>query len=126
MPESRKEQIESYVQEQMEQFALIPAEEREMSPSIFRQKCLFEAMGYPVSYMFSNRIEKRDDGTYAMVKRSKPLEPIDFTLEDRPGIGGKLSTVAEKSGFDASFTNHDHDAVLFNSLICSVEVKELQ
>ena len=87
---------------------------------------VFEIFNLPSSYMLSHRIEKRDDGTYALVKRATPLEPIDLTLEDRPGISGKMTTLAEKTGFDSTFTNHEHDDVLFNALHCSVEVKELQ
>lgn len=126
MQEQTAEKVENYVEEQMKGYALIPVAERDMSPSVFKQKCLFEIFNLPPSYMLSHRIEKRDDGTYALIKRATPLEPIDLTLEDRPGVSGKMTTIAEKSGFDATFTNHDHDDVLFNALHCSVEVKELQ
>lgn len=126
MQEHTTQGIENYVEEQMKGYELIPIAERDMSPSVFKQKCLFEVFNLPPSYMLSHRIEKRDDGTYALVKRATPLEPIDLTLEDRPDVCGKITTIAEKTGFDSSFTNHDHDDVLFNALHCSVEVKELQ
>lgn len=118
--------VEKRVEEQLNEYALIPVEERDMSVSIYKQKCLMEAFHLPVHYMFNYRIEKKEDGTgYALVKRARPLEGNDFTLEDRHDVGGKLPTFSERSGFNASFKNHDHDDILFNSLQCSVDWQEL-
>ena len=120
------ERINSDVEQRVQEYALMPKEDREMSLSIYKQACLFDAFHLPKHYMFSNRIVVSDDKkSYKLVKREKPLEPVDFVLEDRHDVGGKLPTFAERSGFDASFKNHDHDDVLFNSLYCSIEMKEL-
>lgn len=121
-----KEEVDQAVEQRMQEYALIPKEDRDMSLSIYRQSCLFDALGLPKHYMFTQRIVLDDDGkTYKMIKREKPLEATDFVLEDRHDVGGKIPTFAERSGFDASFKCHDHDDVLFNALHCSIEMKEL-
>lgn len=126
MSESNVEAINQEVEQRMQEYALIPKEDREMSLSIYRQQCLFDALHLPKHYMFTQRIVLDDDGkTYKMVKREKPLEATDFVLEDRHDVGGKIPTFSERTGYDASFTCHDHDEVLFNALHCSIEMKEL-
>lgn len=121
-----KTEIDQQVEQRVQEYALVPKEDREMSLSIYRQQCLFDALGLPKHYMFTQRIVLDDDGqTYKMVRREQPLEPIDFTLEDRHDVGGKVPTFSERSGYNASFTCHDHDEVLFNALYCSIEAKEL-
>lgn len=125
--EKNLERINAEVEQRCQEYALIPKEDREMSLSIYRQSCLFEALHLPKHYMFTSRIVLSDDKkTYKLVKRERPLEEIDFVLEDRHDVGGKIPTFAERTGFDSSFKNHDHDHVLFNSLHCSVDWKELQ
>ena len=119
-------EVAANVDKRVKEYALMPVEDREMSLSIYKQACLFEEFHLPKHYMFNNRIVISDDKkTWKMIKRERPLEEIDFMLEDRPGIGGKLPTFSERTGFDASFSNHDHDDVLFNALHCTIEMKEL-
>lgn len=121
-----KEEVDQEVEQRMQEYALIPKEDRDMSLSIYRQSCLFDALKLPKHYMFTQRIVLDDDGkTYKMIKREKPLEATDFVLEDRHDVGGKIPTFAERSGYDSSFKCHDHDEVLFNALHCSIEMKEL-
>lgn len=121
------ERVAHEVEERLQEYALIPAEDRDMSLSIYKQSCLFDALHLPKHYMFTQRIVLSDDKkSYKMIKRERPLEPTDFVLEDRHDVGGKVPTFAERSGFDASFKHHDHDHVLFNALDCSIEWKELQ
>ena len=120
------ERVTSQVEERCREYALIPAEQRDMSISIYRQACLLDALHLPKHYIFSYRIVMSDDKkSYQLVKRSQPLEPIDFTLEDRHDVSGKMPTFSERSGFDSSFKCHDHDDVLWNALNCTVEMKEL-
>ena len=121
-----KSDIDSAVEARLKEFALVPKKDRDMSVSIYKQVCLFEELGLPRHYMFTNRIVFDDKSQkYVMVKRETPLEPTDFTLEDRHDVGGKIASISERTGFDASFKNHDHDELLFNALHCSVEMKEL-
>ena len=123
---TEKEKIDEEVEQRMQEYALVPKEDRDMSMSIYKQACLFDALHLPRHYMFTQRIVLADDGkTYKMIKREQPLDPIDFTLEDRHDVGGKVPTFSERTGYDSSFKCHDHDEVLFNALYCSVEAKEL-
>ena len=120
------ERINEEVEQKIQQYALIPKEDRDMSLSIYKQACLFEALHLPAHYIFTSKIVLSDDKkTYKLVKRERPLTEFDFVLEDRHDIGGKLPTFAERTGFDASFKNHDHDHILFNSINCTIEAKEL-
>lgn len=120
------DRITAVVEQRLQEYALVPKEDRDMSLSIYKQACLFEALHLPKHYMFTNRIVLSEDKKrYVLVKREKPLDEIDFVLEDRHDVGGKLPTFAERSGFDRSFRNHDHDDVLFNALHCSVDWQEL-
>lgn len=120
------EQVAERVEQRIQEYALIPKEDRDMSLSIYKQACLFEELHLPKHYMFTSRIILSDDKkSYQLVKREKPLEPIDFVLEDRHDVGGKVVTFAERSGFDASFKHHDHDHLLFDALNCTIEAKEL-
>ena len=120
------ERINAEVEQRLQEYSLVPKEDRDMSLSIYKQACLFEALQLPKHYMFTNRIVLSEDKkTYVLVKREKPLDEIDFVIEDRHDIGGKLPTFAERSGFDKSFKNHEHDEVLFNALHCSVDWQEL-
>ena len=124
--ENNVERVSAEVEQRVQEYALIPKEDRDMSISIYRQSCLFDAFHLPKHYMFSHRIIISDDKkTYKLIKREKPLEEMDFVLEDRHDVGGKIPTFSERSGFDASFKNHDHDALLFNALNCTIEMKEL-
>ena len=121
------ERVNNEIEQRLQQYALIPVEDRAMSLSIYKQVCLFEALHLPKHYMFTNRIVLSDDGKrYVMVKREKPLESIDFDLEDRHDVGGKIPTFSDRTGFNASIKNHEHDDVLFNAMHCSVEWQELQ
>ena len=125
--EATKKRVDNEVEQRLQEYALIPAENRDMSLSIYKQACLFEALHLPKHYMFSNRIVLSDDGKhYVMVKREKPLECTDFVLEDRHDVGGKIPTFSERTGYNASIKNHDHDDVLFNAMHCSIEWQELQ
>lgn len=124
-PETSK-RIAKSVDDRVKTYALVPKEDREMSLSIYKQVCLFEEFHLPMHYMFTNRIVFDEKSkTFSMVKRSEPLKATDFTLEDRHDVGGKIPTFSQRSGFDASFKNHDHDDLLFNALNCTIELKEL-
>lgn len=125
--EATMERVNNEIEQRLKQYALIPVEDRDMSLSIYKQACLFEALHLPKHYMFTNRIVLSDDGKrYVMVKREKPLECMDFDLEDRHEVGGKIPTFSDRTGFNASIKNHEHDDVLFNAMHCSVEWQELQ
>lgn len=123
---SGHDSVTQAVEKRLQEYAMVPKEDREMSLSVYKQVCLFEALNLPKHYIFNNRITLSKDGKrYIMVKRTVPLEASDFVLEDRHDIGGKMPTFSERSGFNASIKNHNHDEILFNAMNCTIDWQEL-